>query len=95
MILCETQDQWEHEITSAISNALQAAIRLRGKASLLVSGGSTPKPIYERLSREDLDWKNVHIALVDERWVEPDHPCLLYTSPSPRDKRQSRMPSSA
>ena len=25
----------------------------------------------------------------------PDPPCLLYTSPSPRDKRQSRMPSSA
>ena len=25
----------------------------------------------------------------------PPHPCLLYTSPSPRDKRQSRMPSSA
>ena len=24
-----------------------------------------------------------------------DNPCLLYTSPSPRDKRQSRMPSSA
>ena len=24
-----------------------------------------------------------------------DHSCLLYTSPSPRDKRQSRMPSSA
>ena len=24
-----------------------------------------------------------------------DHRCLLYTSPSPRDKRQSRMPSSA
>lgn len=74
MILCETQDQWEHEITSAISNALQAAIKLRGKASLVVSGGSTPKPIYELLSQEDLDWKNVHIALADERWVEPDHP---------------------
>ena len=26
---------------------------------------------------------------------EADDPCLLYTSPSPRDKRQSRMPSSA
>ena len=24
-----------------------------------------------------------------------DYICLLYTSPSPRDKRQSRMPSSA
>ena len=33
--------------------------------------------------------------------IDPSHldklfdPCLLYTSPSPRDKRQSRMPSSA
>ena len=26
---------------------------------------------------------------------EPDNDCLLYTSPSPREKRQSRMPSSA
>ena len=30
------------------------------------------------------------------RLMEPKvEPCLLYTSPSPRDKRQSRMPSSA
>ena len=28
-------------------------------------------------------------------WPRPPLPCLLYTSPSPRDKRQSRMPSSA
>ena len=27
--------------------------------------------------------------------LEQDIVCLLYTSPSPRDKRQSRMPSSA
>ena len=27
--------------------------------------------------------------------IEKDRRCLLYTSPSPRDKRQSRMPSSA
>ena len=27
--------------------------------------------------------------------IERATPCLLYTSPSPRDKRQSRMPSSA
>ena len=29
------------------------------------------------------------------RSVQAWYPCLLYTSPSPRDKRQSRMPSSA
>ena len=28
-------------------------------------------------------------------WLHEGEPCLLYTSPSPRDKRQSRMPSSA
>ena len=28
-------------------------------------------------------------------FVSPFYACLLYTSPSPRDKRQSRMPSSA
>ena len=30
-----------------------------------------------------------------ERLGIQDVTCLLYTSPSPRDKRQSRMPSSA
>ena len=28
-------------------------------------------------------------------FVDPSDPCLLYTSPSPRDQRGSRMPSSA
>ena len=28
-------------------------------------------------------------------FISPSYTCLLYTSPSPRDKRQSRMPSSA
>ena len=27
--------------------------------------------------------------------THPTHPCLLYTSPSPRDRTRSRMPSSA
>ena len=33
--------------------------------------------------------------LRDSLLADGDHHCLLYTSPSPRDKRQSRMPSSA
>ena len=39
------------------------------------------------------------ISAQSRKWVLPLKPeytgCLLYTSPSPRDKRQSRMPSSA
>ena len=30
-----------------------------------------------------------------EGFVKVAHPCLLYTSPSPRDRTRSRMPSSA
>ena len=35
------------------------------------------------------------VLLAVGRFVAKKGPCLLYTSPSPRDKRQSRMPSSA
>ena len=31
----------------------------------------------------------------DAARVAEDYPCLLYTSPSPRDRTRSRMPSSA
>ncbi|NKI18032.1 6-phosphogluconolactonase [Spongiibacter sp. KMU-166] len=43
-------------------------------ASLLVSGGSTPEPLYRSLSALPLDWEKVDVGLVDERWVAPDHP---------------------
>ena len=33
--------------------------------------------------------------LIRQELKDPRLGCLLYTSPSPRDKRQSRMPSSA
>ena len=36
-----------------------------------------------------------HIETWDENIEALINACLLYTSPSPRDKRQSRMPSSA
>ena len=40
----------------------------------------------ELLAKQARETGVKHVALYD---------CLLYTSPSPRDKRQSRMPSSA
>ena len=34
-------------------------------------------------------------AALDRAWIFHSHDCLLYTSPSPRDVEESRMPSSA
>ena len=41
------------------------------------------------------DGEDVQTAALRELEEELGLTCLLYTSPSPRDKRQSRMPSSA
>ncbi len=49
---------------------LNAAISEKQTATLLVSGGGTPKPLYEQLSMQVLDWPKVNVALVDERWVD-------------------------
>ena len=38
---------------------------------------------------------NPNLGKQGDRMITLSHGCLLYTSPSPRDKRQSRMPSSA
>ena len=43
----------------------------------------------------DLDEGLLDSARLTRVLTDPMSPCLLYTSPSPRDKRQSRMPSSA
>lgn len=53
--------------------ALRSAIEDRGEATFMVSGGSTPEPLYKALSNSDLDWESVYVALVDERWVDFDH----------------------
>jgi 6-phosphogluconolactonase len=39
-------------------------------ASLVVPGGHTPVPLFERLSSATLDWQSVWVTLTDERWVD-------------------------
>jgi 6-phosphogluconolactonase len=58
-------------LAAAIAEKLRAAIAARGEALIAVSGGSTPKRLFELLSNETLDWSHVTVTLVDERWV-PD-----------------------
>lgn len=53
----------------------QRAIQQRGRFCVALSGGSTPKAIYQKLeSVKDLDWTKVFLFWSDERAVGPDHP---------------------
>ena len=57
-----------------VARTLRVAIATRGHASLVVSGGRTPVALFNRLSLQDLAWRQVTITLADERWVEADAP---------------------
>ena len=55
--------------TAHLADILRRAIASQGYATMLVSGGSSPKPVYEALSQIDLGWDKVTVSLIDERWV--------------------------
>ncbi len=50
------------------------AIAMRGMCAIALSGGSTPKPLYEAISKQSLPWDKIHVFWGDERYVPPDHP---------------------
>lgn len=56
-----------------LSEAITQGITLRGSACAALSGGTTPEPAYRRLAALRLDWRSVTFALVDERFVPPEH----------------------
>jgi 6-phosphogluconolactonase len=60
-------------IAGHIASRLRTALAQRGQASLAVSGGQSPIPIFEALREQDLDWSRVSVVLIDERVVPRDH----------------------
>ena len=75
-----TYHSQEEMISSAAAQFISiglAAIQDRGQFSVTLSGGNTPKPLYEILAGPDadlLDWDKVHFFWGDERCVPPNHP---------------------
>lgn len=68
------RDVWTWACAVAIAAELRRDLSLRPRARLLLSGGSTPGPVYRALAKAPLDWSRVDIGLVDERWLLPDDP---------------------
>ena len=69
----ETKVDLVDKLSQSIAKNLQDAINKNGSATLIVSGGSTPKPLFEKLRKIEIEWKKVKVGLCDERWVSPSH----------------------
>ena len=65
------------DLAATAAAQLEKAIRAAlagGSCSVGLSGGSTPRPVYELLGRQALDWERIDFYYADERCVPPDDP---------------------
>lgn len=60
-------------LAQSVADDLRSGIAARDGATVVVSGGTTPKRFLAKLAQQDLDWTKVTITLADERWVLPTH----------------------
>lgn len=61
-------------LAARVVEALEDRLARSDRASLAVSGGTTPDLFFARLSECALAWERVDVTLVDERWVAPTSP---------------------
>ncbi len=66
-------DELAAALATDVAQRLDSAVRRAGRASLAVSGGSTPKRFFRALAQEQIAWRHVTCTLVDERWVSEDN----------------------
>lgn len=53
---------------------LAETLNVQEWATLAVSGGSSPRPMFELFAASGFPWKRVHVFWVDERYVPPQDP---------------------
>jgi 6-phosphogluconolactonase len=61
-----------------ILGEVESALKSSNGATLAISGGSTPKLMFDAMSALPFDWSRVHLFWVDERCVPPDDPQSNY-----------------
>lgn len=67
----KTPEETAQLCAAYILNCLTEALKSEKRATLAISGGSTPKPMFSAMAKADFNWSEVHIFWVDERCVPP------------------------
>ena len=61
-------------LAQRILELIRKAQETKGSASVLLSGGGTPMPVYEKLSVSNADFSKIAFGLVDDRFVPANDP---------------------
>ncbi|MEM7563720.1 MAG: 6-phosphogluconolactonase [Pseudomonadota bacterium] len=72
--LFDDREAMTNSLFNDLSEIIEQACREKDRLSIMLSGGSTPRPLYQKLSQANLCWNKIQLGLVDERWVETSHP---------------------
>jgi 6-phosphogluconolactonase len=70
----DSQQEINQVTVAHILNVASDAIAKYGSFLIVLAGGSTPKSVYELLSKEQADWAHWHIYHNDDRCLPADHP---------------------
>jgi len=75
LTVAEDEAALAHVACDRFVEIVNDAVRVRGRALVSLTGGSTPRRMYETLAKEPrrVPWERVHLFWGDERNVPPDH----------------------
>ena len=91
--MVDTNDQWITERTGIKERRI---LKGTGKGTSVIGIEAVNKLLKKtNTSPEEIDLVICGTVTADHNFPDTANICLLYTSPSPRDQRGSRMPSSA
>lgn len=70
----ESRSEQAAAAAGILAAALGQDLAAAGPVSLIVTGGTSPGPVYDLLSQADLDWSRVTVLLSDDRFVPENDP---------------------
>lgn len=77
VVFIDSFDEFNLSVAKKIVDTIQYSIEKRGKASIAISGGTTPIEIFKVIKEKylvKLDTEKLNIYWVDERYVSHNHP---------------------
>ncbi len=72
LYVCKDQSELSYTVFKFVENQINQILKIRDRFKFCVSGGSTPKSVYQLLSKSNIKWEMIDVFLGDERCVDPD-----------------------